>query len=197
MHTAETPTKVGNLNANYNLGWTNNFTYKGINLGVVLSARVGGLAYSATQGVLDYYGVSSITANARDNKGVPMNNGKVDTQKFKELLEFGEGNEYIPFAYGKNSEQERKTVTMPLPDDKQRLIFYRESKDGCFCSYRGSHFYVVDGQLYLTYQYQRGTKEWIATPVPEALSNYFCELVKNFDEINKETATNEGKSTKS
>ena len=44
MHTAETPTKVGNLNANYNLGWTNNFTYKGINLGVVLSARVGGLA---------------------------------------------------------------------------------------------------------------------------------------------------------
>ena len=32
---------------------------------------------------------------------------------------------------------------------------------------------------------------------PEALSNYFCELVKDFDEINKETATNEGKSTKS
>ena len=123
--------------------------------------------------------------------------GKVDTQKFKELLEFGEGNEYIPFAYGKNSEQEQKTVTMPLPDDRQRLIFYRESKDGCFCSYRGSHFYVVDGQLFLTYQYQMGTKEWIATPVPETLSSYFCELVKDFDEINKETATNEGKSTKS
>lgn len=121
----------------------------------------------------------------------------MDTQKFKELLEFGEGNEYIPFAYGKNSEQERKTVTMPLPDNKQRLIFYRESKDGCFCSYRGSHFYAVDGQLYLTYQYQMGRKEWIATPVPEALSNYFCELVKDFDEINKETATNEEKSTKS
>lgn len=80
---------------------------------------------------------------------------------------------------------------MPLPDDKQRLIFYRESKDGCFCSYRGSHFYVVDGQLYLTYQYQMGRKEWIATPVPETLSSYFCELVKDFDEINKETATNE------
>ena len=123
--------------------------------------------------------------------------GKVDTQKFKELLEFGEGNEYIPFAYGKNSEQERKTVTMPLPDDKQRLIFYRESKDGCFCSYRGSHFYAVDGQLYMTYQYQMGRKEWIATPVPETLSSYFCELVKDFDEINKETATNEEKSTKS
>ncbi|MDC2233760.1 SusC/RagA family TonB-linked outer membrane protein [Bacteroides thetaiotaomicron] len=91
MHTAETPTKVGNLNANYNLGWTNNFTYKGINLGVVLSARVGGLAYSATQGVLDYYGVSSITANARDNKGVPMNNGKVDTQKYYQTIGTGEG----------------------------------------------------------------------------------------------------------
>ena len=56
---------------------------------------------------------------------------------------------------------------------------------------------MVDGQLFLTYQYQMGTKEWIATPVPETLSNYFCEFVKDFDEINKETATNEGKSTKS
>ena len=83
--------KSENLNANYNLGWTNNFTYKGINLGVVLSARVGGLAYSATQGVLDYYGVSSITANARDNKGVPMNNGKVDTQKYYQTIGTGEG----------------------------------------------------------------------------------------------------------
>ena len=38
---------------------------------------------------------------------------KVDVQKFKELLEFGEENEYIPFAYGKNSEQEQKTVQCP------------------------------------------------------------------------------------
>ena len=142
-----------------------------------------------------YYCSVGVTIKDQTEPTIYDISGKVDTQKFKELLEFGEGNEYIPFAYGKNSEQERKTVTMPFPDDKQRLIFYRESKDGCFCSYRGSHFYVVDGQLFLTYQYQ--PKEWIATPVPEALSNYFCELAKDFDEINKETATNEGKSTKS
>ncbi len=53
---SNTPVKVGNLDADFNLGWTNHFTYKGIDLGVVLSARVGGLAYSATQGILDYYG---------------------------------------------------------------------------------------------------------------------------------------------
>ena len=52
---SNTPVKVGNLDADFNLGWTNHFTYKGIDLGVVLSARVGGLAYSATQGILDYY----------------------------------------------------------------------------------------------------------------------------------------------
>ena len=73
------------------LGWTNHFTYKGIDLGVVLSARVGGLAYSATQGILDYYGVSEASATARDNGGIPINNGMVDAQKYYQTIGTGEG----------------------------------------------------------------------------------------------------------
>ena len=65
---------------------TNHFTYKGIDLGVVLSARVGGLAYSATQGILDYYGVSGTSATARDNGGIPINNGKVNAQKYYQTM---------------------------------------------------------------------------------------------------------------
>ena len=38
MTSSSTPTKVGDLDADFNLGWTNHFTYKGIDLGVVLSA---------------------------------------------------------------------------------------------------------------------------------------------------------------
>lgn len=91
MHTASTPTKIGNLDADFNLGWTNHFSYKGINLGVVLTARVGGLAYSGTQGVLDYYGVSEATASARDNGGIPMNNGLMDTQKYYQTIGTGLG----------------------------------------------------------------------------------------------------------
>ena len=65
---------------------TNHFTYKGIDLGVVLSARVGGLAYSATQGILDYYGVSGTSATARDNGGIPINNGKLTPKSITRLL---------------------------------------------------------------------------------------------------------------
>lgn len=91
MTSSSTPTKVGDLDANFNLGWTNHFTYKGIDLGVVLSARVGGLAYSATQGILDYYGVSEASAKARDNGGIPINNGLVTAQKYYQTIGTGEG----------------------------------------------------------------------------------------------------------
>lgn len=91
MTSSSTPTKVGDLDADFNLGWTNHFTYKGIDLGIVLSARVGGLAYSATQGVLDYYGVSEASAVARENGGVPVNNGMVDAQKYYQTIGTGEG----------------------------------------------------------------------------------------------------------
>lgn len=91
MTSSSTPTKVGDLDADFNLGWTNHFTYKGIDLGVVLSARVGGLAYSATQGILDYYGVSEASATARDNGGIPINNGIVEAQKYYQTIGTGEG----------------------------------------------------------------------------------------------------------
>lgn len=91
MTSSSTPTKVGDLDADFNLGWTNHFTYKGIDLGIVLSARVGGLAYSATQGVLDYYGISEASAVARENGGVPVNNGMVDAQKYYQTIGTGEG----------------------------------------------------------------------------------------------------------
>lgn len=91
MTSSSTPTKVGDLDADFNLGWTNHFTYKGIDLGVVLSARVGGLAYSATQGILDYYGVSEASATARDNGGIPINNGLVTAQKYYLTIGTGEG----------------------------------------------------------------------------------------------------------
>ena len=91
MTSSSTPTKVGDLDADFNLGWINHFTYKGIDLGVVLSARVGGLAYSATQGILDYYGVSEASATARDNGGIPINNGLVTAQKYYQTIGTGEG----------------------------------------------------------------------------------------------------------
>ena len=36
------------MNPDFNMGFSNTFSYKGINLGVVLTARVGGLCVSNT-----------------------------------------------------------------------------------------------------------------------------------------------------
>ena len=75
--------EVGQLSPRYTMGWSNSFGYEGIELGAVLTARIGGLTYSATQGVLDYYGASQATADARrDRGGVPINYGTVDPQKY-------------------------------------------------------------------------------------------------------------------
>ncbi|MCM1177348.1 MAG: SusC/RagA family TonB-linked outer membrane protein [Clostridium sp.] len=56
------------------LSWGNNFSYKGFNLGFLFTARIGGVAISKTQAVMDYYGISQATADARD-RGYVMING--------------------------------------------------------------------------------------------------------------------------
>ena len=48
----------------------------------MLAARFGGIVISPTQAVMDQFGVSKVTALARDNEGVPVNNGKVDPQTY-------------------------------------------------------------------------------------------------------------------
>lgn len=83
--------KVGRLAPCYNMGWNNSVSYQGFTLGFVVAARVGGLAYSATQGILDYYGGSKATADARDNGGVPVNFAKVDAKKYYQTISTAEG----------------------------------------------------------------------------------------------------------
>ena len=41
--------KLGSVLPKANLAWNNSFSYKGINAGFLLTARLGGIVYSATQ----------------------------------------------------------------------------------------------------------------------------------------------------
>lgn len=66
--------KLGSVFPKCNMSWRNDFTYKNFNFGFMLSARIGGIVYSATQAYLDYYGVSETTAKAREFGGVLVNN---------------------------------------------------------------------------------------------------------------------------
>lgn len=65
--------KLGCVFPKYNLSWRNSLDYRGVNLSVLLTARIGGVAYSATQANMDLYGVSEQSAAARDAGGVLLN----------------------------------------------------------------------------------------------------------------------------
>ena len=65
--------KLGSVFPDYNLGWRNNISWKNLNLGFVIAARIGGIVYSATQANMDLFGVSETSAAARDAGGVLVN----------------------------------------------------------------------------------------------------------------------------
>lgn len=65
--------KLGSVLPKASMAWRNDFQYAGFNLGLVISARLGGIVFSRTQAMLDYYGVSETSAVARDNGGVVLN----------------------------------------------------------------------------------------------------------------------------
>jgi len=74
-----------------NMAWRNDFNYKGINLGFMISARIGGVVYSRTQAMLDWFGVSEDTAIARDNGGVLINGSDVlDANKWFSTIGSGD-----------------------------------------------------------------------------------------------------------
>lgn len=61
---------AGNTEARFRWGWNNQFSYKGVSLGVLIDARIGGRGVSATQALMDRFGVSQDSADARENGGV-------------------------------------------------------------------------------------------------------------------------------
>jgi len=65
--------KVGNVNPNLLLGWTNNFSYRNIFASILVNGKFGGMAFSKTEAFLDSYGVSERTAAARDAGNIPIN----------------------------------------------------------------------------------------------------------------------------
>lgn len=73
--------KLGSVFPKCNLAWSNQFSWKGFNVSALLTARIGGIVYSATAAAMDQYGVSESTAIARDNGGVLINGrNRVDAQ---------------------------------------------------------------------------------------------------------------------
>lgn len=80
------PYKLGSVNAKWNLGWRNGFTYKGFNLNFLVTVRLGGIVISKTQAVLDQFGVSQASADARDAGKVMVGNVAVQPKDYYESV---------------------------------------------------------------------------------------------------------------
>lgn len=75
--------KLGSVLPKGNLAWRNNFTWRNLNVGFMLSARLGGVVFSRTQAMLDNYGVSEVSAAARDLGYVTVNgNDRVNPESW-------------------------------------------------------------------------------------------------------------------
>lgn len=66
-------TYLGNANTKWQLGWNNNITYGNFSLGFLIDGKFGGQVLSVTQAMMDQYGVSKASGDARDAGGVKVN----------------------------------------------------------------------------------------------------------------------------
>lgn len=73
---------LGSILPKVNMGWNLGFGYKGLNLGMTFTARLGGIVISETQSILNAGGVSKVSADYRDAGGVPINQTKVSPKEY-------------------------------------------------------------------------------------------------------------------
>ena len=88
--------KVGSLLPKFHMGWNASLGWKDLTLSWAVIGRFGGKVVGQTQAILDRYGVSEESANARDNGGVEIPGlGKVDAQNYYETISNASGKYYL------------------------------------------------------------------------------------------------------
>lgn len=78
---------IGNANPDINAGWNNLVTYKNFSLYVLIDGQIGGKVISATEAMLDGYGVSERTGKAREQGGIARGDGTfIDAEKYYHIV---------------------------------------------------------------------------------------------------------------
>ncbi|MDO4783177.1 MAG: SusC/RagA family TonB-linked outer membrane protein, partial [Capnocytophaga felis] len=79
--------RLGRSTPDFQMGWRHSFSYKGFDLNVLFNGSFGGVVLSGTQPWLDAYGVSKVSADARDAGGVLVNGKLYDAEKYYSTLQ--------------------------------------------------------------------------------------------------------------
>lgn len=125
-----------------NLGFSNDFSWKGVNLGFVLTARLGGICMSQTQAILDEYGVSAVSAEARNNGGIAVNTGKISAEGYYAVVG-GDSpiwSEYIYSATNVRLQEAHISYTLPRKWLKSKELTLGVTANNLFMIYRKAPF---------------------------------------------------------
>lgn len=80
---------AGSSMPRYNASWGNTVSWKGISLNALVTARVGGIVVSNTQAIMDAFGVSKATADARDAGGAIVNGRPIPAREYYQAVGAG------------------------------------------------------------------------------------------------------------
>ena len=93
-------TYAGNAAPKHNIGWGNTFGWNGISVGFLISARLGGVVVSSTQAMMDFYGVSQNSADARDAGYVIVNEtARIPVQEYYQTVGIPNGGATSMYVY--------------------------------------------------------------------------------------------------
>ena len=85
------PVYLGSVAPKFNMGWNNALSYKGFGLSFLINGRFGGVVTSSTEALMDRFGVSQRSADARLNGGFELpNQGKVDAKRYFQMIGTGD-----------------------------------------------------------------------------------------------------------
>ena len=85
------PVYLGKVAPDFNMGWNNTLSYKGFGLSFLINGRFGGVVTSSTEAIMDKFGVSKRSAEARDLGGALLKGqGRVDAKTYYQMI--GTGN---------------------------------------------------------------------------------------------------------
>ena len=135
------PMKLGSVNAKWNFGWKHNFAFKGFDLNVLFTARLGGIVISKTQATLDRYGVSQASADARAQGSVSIGpNFNVDPEIYYTAVSTLDS--YYVYS-ATNVRLQELSLSYSLPKNFLQKTFLSKAIQGATLSVYGTNLAMI------------------------------------------------------
>ncbi len=148
--------KVGRATPDFTMGWSNSFSYKNFNVNLLFNGSFGGVVVSRTQAILDAFGVSKASADARDAGGVMVNGKLYPAEKYYDTVGSAELGGYYTYDATNVRLQE---VSLSYTIDKQII----KGIDKITASLTGTNLWMIYNKAPFDPQVTAGTGTYDAS----------------------------------